>query len=145
MPTTPDNKKTEPTDTEFDALEFELVDLDTARGALDEVPAGVVTWFNVSADWTARRRPSTATDRALTWDALDWLSRLPVPVRPEALRMSYPRVINALAARWADRAARDAYLEDLLQDKRGGRRGFPPDIVNELRRVNAYAQGLPLR
>lgn len=128
---------------QFDALEFELVDLDTARVALDEPPAGVEYWKKVSTDWTTRRRPPSATDRALTSAALAWLVELPRSVRPEQLSQQYPRVVNAMAARWSDPWARRDYLDDLLQDKRGGRAGFPPEVAAELKRLDVYAQVLP--
>lgn len=136
----PDEKKT---DSQFDALEFELVDLDEARGALDELPAGVEYWKNVSTDWTTRRRPPNATDRALTTAALAWLVELPHSVRPEQLSQQYPRVVNAMAARWSDPWARRDYLGDLLHDKRGGRAGFPPEVAAEIKRLDTYSQVLP--
>jgi hypothetical protein len=132
-----------PSDSQFDALEFELVDLDSARGALDELPAGVAYWKNVSTDWTTRRRPANATDRALTSTALAWLVELPNSVRPEQLSQQYPRVVNAMAARWPDPWARRDYLDDLLHDKRGGRTGFSPEVTAELKRLDNYAQVLP--
>jgi hypothetical protein len=134
----PDNANSQ-----FDALEFEFVDINTARDALEELPAGVEYWKKVSTDWTTRRRPPNATDRALTSVALAWLVELPRSVRPEQLSQQYPRVVNAMAARWSDPWARGEYLDDLLHDKRGGRAGFPPEVTAELKRLETYAQVLP--
>jgi hypothetical protein len=61
-----------------------------------------------------------------------WIAGLPVDVRPTALMDKFPRIANVLAATWGDSKAFGAYMESLLTDKRGNRRGFPVDVVREL-------------
>ena len=62
-------------------------------------------------------------------------------VQPLALLQSFPRVANALARLWQDDSAAALYLDELLVDRRGGRRGFPPEIHNELLTLRAYRAG----
>jgi hypothetical protein len=46
----------------------------------------------------------------------------------------YPRVANMIALLWGEptRTALDRYMEALLVDTRGNRRGFPPEVANDL-------------
>ena len=44
----------------------------------------------------------------------------------------YPHVANRLALCWADKALANRLFEDLLVDKRGGRKGFPSTVRAEL-------------
>jgi len=61
-----------------------------------------------------------------------WVEGLPGNVRPNALLRQYPRIANLIAAAWRDPKAFYAYMESLLTDKRGNRKGFPADVLNEL-------------
>lgn len=74
--------------------------------------------------------------------ARKWLSRLPHQVRPINLIGQYPRIVNRFAAAWDNPAAFGELATDLLYDFRGGRAGFPPEIVRELRvlREHYYVQ-----
>jgi hypothetical protein len=74
--------------------------------------------------------------------------RPPVPLSIEAHRLfielkkdsqpiaglpkRFPHVFNRIAATWHDPPALLEVLDDLLVDKRGGRRGFPADVLAEL-------------
>jgi hypothetical protein len=86
------------------------------------------------------RRPEKACDLALTGTARHWLRRLPGRRRPLRLCTLYPRVANRLAWCWANSALADSALEDLLSDRRGGRRGFPTCVVRELQRLREFNQ-----
>jgi hypothetical protein len=61
-----------------------------------------------------------------------WATRLPSELKPRALLDRYPRVANLVAATWADARAFETYIESLLTDKRGNRRGFPVEVQREL-------------
>jgi hypothetical protein len=76
----------------------------------------------------------------LAGETLQWLAALPADVRPQHLPTKFPRMANMLGCRWADRQACLAYLDDLLIDKRGTRRGFPLEIVEELASLKNYFQ-----
>jgi tankyrase len=54
-----------------------------------------------------------------------------------ALCASYPRIANELSAMWDDPFAAHAYFAMLLLDGRGGRRGFPEEVLAELLALQA--------
>jgi hypothetical protein len=114
------------------AIEFELVPVDAARAAHDQLPPGVESLPSLVPEyWPQRRRKPVPSDRALTGQAIDWLLSLPAPMRPKQLCERYPRVTNAIAAIEAP-AEQLAHLEGLLVDRRGNRAGFPQDVQYEL-------------
>ncbi|GMV46733.1 MAG: hypothetical protein AMXMBFR66_21310 [Pseudomonadota bacterium] len=88
--------------------------------------------------WARQRRAPRACDQALTGTARRWLRQLPPRRRPLRLCVAHPRVANRIAWCWADMGLSEQVLEDLLVDRRGGRRGFAPAIVRELRRLREY-------
>ena len=67
-----------------------------------------------------------------------WIARLPREVQPRELLRQFPRVANALATSWYDRAAFRTCLYNLLIDRRGNRKGFPEAIVAELLALRAW-------
>ena len=71
-----------------------------------------------------------------------WLDALPPRVQPHALRKFYPRVANLIAAMWTDTEALSAYFDELLIDRRRGRKGFPRDVLNDLCVLRDYRAGL---
>ena len=70
-----------------------------------------------------------------------WAASLPVEVQPLALLQRFPRIANALARLWQDQTGLRLYLDNLLIDGRGGRRGFSPEIHNELVMLRDYREG----
>jgi hypothetical protein len=91
-------------------------------------------------EWRVRRKakpceemlPATAT----------WYAGLPLTVQPKALRERFPRIANGLAAAWRDRATTLDYFDDLLSDRRGGRKGFPEDALEELQNLKTFYEEL---
>jgi hypothetical protein len=121
------------------AIEFELTDLGDARQALDDLPPGVREREQLEPGyWEQRRRRALPSDRALTGAAIDWLMTLPAEVRPHALCEQFPRVANVIADAWIDVQAGNRLFDRLLRDDRGGRRGFPPAVEQELRRLAEF-------
>jgi len=134
MPTHPND----PAHHEFDALDFELTDISDARHALDELPAGLSTAQTLQPGyWLERRRKPTATDRALTGAAIDWLIGLPQALRPTNTCERYPRIVNAIAESWKQPAERDALLDSLINDRRSQRAGFPLPVRLEIEALHA--------
>ena len=89
-------------------------------------------------DWTALRAPLADDDRVLVSETHVWLRRIPRVFHPRRLCFDFPRAANRLARSWHDPALVDAVLEQLLSDRRGGRLGFPPRIVEELKLLRRF-------
>jgi hypothetical protein len=70
-----------------------------------------------------------------------WVASLPTELQPLSLLQTYPRIANALARIWRDEIGLREYFDELLTDRRGGRRGFPPEIHHELVLLRAYCEG----
>jgi hypothetical protein len=68
----------------------------------------------------------------------EWLDTFPRRVQPYALCKLYPRIANLIAAKWADTKALSAYFDELLVDRRRGRRGFPLEVLDDLRVLRDY-------
>ena len=69
---------------------------------------------------------------------LHWFASLPPEVQPFVLLRRYARVANLVAAIWHDAKLFRTYTESLLVDRRGGRRGFPPNVRRELIVLQKY-------
>jgi hypothetical protein len=86
---------------------------------------------SVAADDPKRLRRGSPAN-ILVPPTLKWVESLPPNVRPNALLRQYPRIANLIAAAWRDPKAFYPYMDSLLTDKRGNRKGFPGEILNEL-------------
>jgi len=82
--------------------------------------------------------PQQQWERVLSPAAHVWLMKLPASVRPNHLADTFPRIANRLALVWRDATLVDKVLDDLLVDKRGGRRGFPAEVSAELLRLHSF-------
>lgn len=76
-----------------------------------------------------RRQMPSAEPLPLTFK---WMAKLPRSVQPLALFRQYPRIANLMAGMWQDPESFRPYLHDLLTDRRGHRKGFPQEILQEL-------------
>ncbi len=88
--------------------------------------------------WLALRRAPRHSDQVLTDVTRTWLHRLPLRRRPLRLAAQFPRVANRVALCWGDAELAQQALDDLLIDRRGGRRGFPVRVARELQRLRDY-------
>ena len=50
---------------------------------------------------------------------------------PRALEAQFSRVFNKILSMWGNPEL-DTYLDGLMMDKRGGRKGFPMDVMNDI-------------
>jgi hypothetical protein len=91
-------------------------------------------------EWRVRRKAKPCDEMLPT--TATWYAGLPLTVQPKALRERFPRIANGLAAAWRDREATLHCFDDLLSDRRGGRRGFPLDVLEELQRLKIFYEGL---
>jgi hypothetical protein len=91
-------------------------------------------------EWLARRKANPCEELLTTTGR--WYASLPTVVQPEVLRARFPRIANGLAAGWHDRDTTTRYFDDLLTDGRGGRTGFPADVLEELHRLKTFYEAL---
>ncbi len=121
------------------SIDFEITDFEHARQALDELPPGIAEVKHLQPGyWEQQRRKPTPVDRALTGAAMDWVISLPPTLRPHITCEQFPRVVNAIASAWADAAYSLQVLDHMINDYRGGRRGFPAAVQQELQALMAH-------
>jgi hypothetical protein len=107
--------------------EFSVQRVKVKRSADEGSPAAK---NRAQVDYVALRRAVPVSQPVPA--AFKWIARLPGEVRPLNLLREYPRIANNLALSWPDRRAFRQCLYDLLVDKRGGRKGFPQPVLQEL-------------
>jgi hypothetical protein len=73
------------------------------------------------------------TEETLKWWA--WLARAGL-AQPEALKAKFPHVLNKIAAAWGSALAMTELMQGLTLDLRGGRQGFPFDVLVEIQALN---------
>lgn len=110
----------------MDPLEFAHVSVAEARLALD----GASVKPGESGAPAANR--TNASAEPLLGVTQAWIATLPPDVRPVLLAAQFPRIANRLRFLWKQVARCEAYLDDLLVDRRGTRKGFPLAITEEL-------------
>ncbi len=113
------------------SLEFEKVSLSEARKALDETGPAAHAAPRKEEHWEEQRK-EPSTSEALSDEANAWMSELPESVRPRQLALRYARLANRLCKVWLEPARCERLLDDLMIDRRGGRKGFPLAVANEL-------------
>ena len=69
---------------------------------------------------------------------VQWTSTLPSDVQPTTIAKTSPGIANTLAAAWGMPEVLKRYVNELLVDKRGGRRGLPIRASRELHALRAY-------
>lgn len=77
-------------------------------------------------------------DEALSVVAEKLMQTLPSDLSVPHLAKKYPRVLNRVADAWAQPERCREVLNDLLLDERGGRLGFPFEIMRELTGLQEY-------
>ena len=116
-----------------------------AGHASDAVSASLPTSSPPDSPEAALRRQNTTTVNRLLSSTIDWLAALPPNVRPLALATKYPRLANRIAQQWREPSTCRKDFDDLVYDKRGTRRGFPPDVYVELLALRDYYYGYDLK
>lgn len=112
------------------SLEFEKVSLSDARKVLEETGPAAYATPKQQENWEAKRTPAPA--ETLTDETALWLAELPEAARPRQLALRYARLANLLCRVWTNPVKCERLLDDLMIDRRGGRKGFPLPVANEL-------------
>jgi hypothetical protein len=85
-----------------------------------------------SEDAEKRKRRKGAPMDAPLPRTFTWAATLPREAQPIELMKTFPRIANLIAAEWTEPEAMYDYFDELLHDRRGNRRGFPPAVFAEL-------------
>jgi hypothetical protein len=99
-------------------------------------PAVASTRLQDSNDWTPVRKARPA--EYLLPLTEKWFDGFPPDRAPCALASQYPRVCNMIAVQWNDHHGAPELFQDLLNDRRGGRAGFPPAVRRDLHAVQEF-------
>ncbi len=112
-------------------LDFEKISIEDAVKSIDRV-----SHPEMVKDWTSFRAPVRV--EPLHDATVQWLASIPFDARPRQLAREYPRIANRLCEIWKRPAQCEPYLKDLVMDNRGGRKGFPLAIAQELTSLNHH-------
>ena len=82
--------------------------------------------------------PRPKHDEELQRWTFTWMATLPKHLRPIRLGSRFARIANRLAAVWTDEKTTSRYLDSLLLDQRGDRKGFPESVAAELRQLDGF-------
>ncbi|HYD95785.1 MAG TPA: hypothetical protein VEC01_10700 [Noviherbaspirillum sp.] len=122
----------------MDAIPFVRVSVEEASKSLQadiikngQPPAQRKNWLKERADFGHRREE-------LGGETFKWLATLPADVRPDNLAAQYPRIANRIAQLWKRPLYCERYLDDLVMDLRGDRRGFPRLVATEIAALKVY-------
>jgi hypothetical protein len=103
--------------------------------------------YAAAASWEALRKPVDPEDGVLHARTMRWMDRLPAELKPVATTLAYTRVVNRIADLWSHCEYTRLHFQSLLIDRRKGRRGFPPEVRQELVALQKYyhehLSGLP--
>jgi hypothetical protein len=85
-----------------------------------------------------QRQPPSPYDRTLVPATVNWMRELPAVVCPRETASWFPRIVNRLARYWDSTAMVESIFDELLFERRRGRKGFPPKIQSELRALYSF-------
>jgi hypothetical protein len=88
------------------------------------------------SDWVGRRKAQPAD--VLLPATRRWLEAMPDEYRPIELAKQFARLANLIASSWNNPRECCAFLYSLLRDQRGGRRGFPREVMEEILNLCMY-------
>lgn len=86
--------------------------------------------------WAGRRRAQPA--QTILPATRHWMNSLPPDHRPQSLALRFPRIANLIAASWGNPRECAAYIYSLLHDERGGRKGFPIEVQQDIADLRVY-------
>jgi hypothetical protein len=91
--------------------------------------------------YVSMRSAASPQDLVLSAQTLSWLATLGANA-PAKLAQCHPRIVNKMALLWSEPPMMHTYLDDLLIDRRGDRRGFPLEILMEIYHVKELFEAL---
>ena len=76
--------------------------------------------------------------QVLSEAAKTWLESLPEDKRPKNLAEHFPRICNQFARLWRQHDEMEPFFNELVQDSRGGRKGFPFSVMMDISVLRDY-------
>jgi hypothetical protein len=108
---------------------------------------GSVPRPSAESEWQAARRQLQTQIETLHERTFKWFATLPPEIRPIATGRRYPRIVNRIGDLWGHCEYTRLYFQSLLIDRRKGRKGFPPEVRQEIealqRHYFVHLSGLP--
>ncbi len=92
----------------------------------------VLRLFRAQETKTRLRAAPIDSDRVMLSATHLWLRRVPPRIHPRHLCRYHPHLANRLAQCWGDRNRVGQFMDDLLVDRRGGRKGLSARVKTEL-------------
>jgi hypothetical protein len=83
-------------------------------------------------------KKATVEDNSIDANGKMLLDKLPEDIRPKVTVEKFPRIVNKLGTLWKRPDEFVTYLDELLVDKRGKRKGFPLSVALELASVKDH-------
>lgn len=91
---------------------------------------------NQAAEPTRQR--TKRSEELVLGGTIKWARSIPSDLRPRALVIKFPRIANALADSWSQPKLFNMLLCQLMLDDRGGRQGFPFDVLQDLANLRVH-------
>ena len=113
------------------SIEFQKISIADARREIDGEP-------KQSDEQLWRCLRAHEENNVLLNTTLTWMAGLPKDVRPTALARRFPRIANSIAESWRRVARCEEYFDTLVVDSRGNRKGFPPEVAQELTNLRGF-------
>lgn len=122
----------------MDQIPFVKVSIEEAKAALqnDAIKKDVAP--RPKKDWTAKRMSPDRMPPDLHAHTFKWLATLPAKMRPYELSKQFPRITNRIAEIWNRPLHCERYLDELMMDERGDRKGFPAEVAAEIAVLKAH-------
>lgn len=96
----------------------------------------VPTWaIGADIDWNQWRAPVRPCDKVLLSETHLWIRSVPSRTLPKHLCHNHPHLANRLARCWGDVALFHQFMDDVLIDRRGNRKGVSNRVRVELERL----------
>jgi hypothetical protein len=122
----------------MDHIAFAKVSLEEAKTAMDNDVVQTTITPAPRKDWAKDRESTGTNQQEMAAATFRWLATLPPSVQPRELGHRYPRIANRLAKIWHRPLQCERYLDELMMDMRGNRRGFPPEVAAEIAALKVH-------
>lgn len=122
----------------MDELRSRFAPASSTDAPLAETPASGAAPVPTEIDWSRRRAPATPRDIVLLSETHLWIRSVPSSIHPKHLGRYHPHLANRLAQCWGDATLVERFMEEVLVDRRGQRKGLSDRVRMELDRLRGF-------